>query len=113
MLFLALVFVLTVFVVPPAPARALTFPQFGDSIHDYGVDLDGNRLFDELRIDFTATVLGGELLGEPEAGRIVEGGSADFFLVHGDPLMDPTALWRVWRVAWLPEAVGPAEPTTS
>ena len=60
-----------------------------------------------------ATVLGGELLGEPEAGRIVEGGPADFFLVHGDPLTDPTALWRVWRVAWLPEAVGPAEPTTS
>src|SRR3989475_9504011 len=41
-----------------------------------------------------ATVLGGELLGEPEAGRIVEGGPADFFLVHGDPLTDPTALWR-------------------
>ena len=61
----------------------------------------------------SATVRGGELLGEPEAGRIVEGGPADFFLVHGDPLTDPTALWRVWRVAWLPEAVGPAEPTTS
>ncbi len=47
-----------------------------------------------------ATVRGGELLGEPEAGRLVEGGPADFFLVHGDPLSDPTALWRVWRVAW-------------
>lgn len=47
-----------------------------------------------------ATVRGGELLGEPEAGRIVEGGPADFFLVHGDPLSDPTALWRVWTVAW-------------
>ena len=57
MLFLALVFTLTVLVVPTPPARAFTFPQFGDSIHDYGVDLDGNRLFDELRIDFTATVL--------------------------------------------------------
>jgi imidazolonepropionase-like amidohydrolase len=42
---------------------------------------------------------GGELLGEPEAGVITEGGPADFFLVHGDPLTDPTALWRVWRVA--------------
>ena len=52
-----------------------------------------------------------ELLEEPEAGRIVEGGPADFFLVHGDPLTDPTALWRVWRVAWLPEAPGRADPT--
>src|SRR5438034_1427988 len=49
----------------------------------------------------SATVLGGELLDDPDAGRIFEGGPADFFLVHGDPLTDPTALWRVWRVAWL------------
>lgn len=42
---------------------------------------------------------GGELLGEPTAGVIAEGGPADFSLVHGDPLSDPTALWRVWRVA--------------
>jgi imidazolonepropionase-like amidohydrolase len=42
---------------------------------------------------------GGELLGEPEAGVIRAGGPADFSLVHGDPLRDPTALWRVWRVA--------------
>ncbi len=42
---------------------------------------------------------GGELLGEPQAGVIAEGGPADFSLVHGDPLSDPTALWRVWRVA--------------
>jgi imidazolonepropionase-like amidohydrolase len=42
----------------------------------------------------------GEILGEPEAGQIREGGRADFFLVHGDPLSDPSALWRVWRVAW-------------
>jgi imidazolonepropionase-like amidohydrolase len=42
---------------------------------------------------------GGELLGEPDAGVIREGGPADFSLVHGDPLSDPTALWRVWRVA--------------
>ena len=47
-----------------------------------------------------ATARGGELLGEPEAGRIAEGGPADFFLVHGDPLADPSALWRVWKVAW-------------
>lgn len=44
-----------------------------------------------------ATWRGGELLGEPEAGAIREGGPADFFLVHGDPLSDPAALWRVWR----------------
>ncbi len=48
----------------------------------------------------SATTRGGELLGEPEAGRIVEGGPADFFLVHGDPLTEPAALWRVWKVAW-------------
>ena len=46
-----------------------------------------------------ATWHGGQLLGEPEAGVIREGGPADFFLVHGDPLSDPGALWRVWRVA--------------
>jgi imidazolonepropionase-like amidohydrolase len=42
---------------------------------------------------------GGELLGEPDAGVIREGGPSDFFLVHGDPLSDPAALWRVWRIA--------------
>ena len=47
-----------------------------------------------------ATWRGGEVLGEPDAGSIREGGPADFALVHGDPLSDPTALWRVWRVAW-------------
>ncbi len=47
-----------------------------------------------------ATWRGGELLGEDEAGIVREGGPADFFLVHGDPLSDPSALWRVWRVAW-------------
>jgi imidazolonepropionase-like amidohydrolase len=46
-----------------------------------------------------ATWRGGELLGEPDAGVIREGGPADFFLVHGDPLSDPAVLWRVWRVA--------------
>ncbi|HEX5591004.1 MAG TPA: amidohydrolase family protein, partial [Candidatus Limnocylindrales bacterium] len=47
-----------------------------------------------------ATWRGGELLGEAEAGTLTEGGPADFFLVHGDPLSDPAVLWRVWRVAW-------------
>lgn len=47
-----------------------------------------------------ATWRGGELLGEPDAGALREGGPADFALVHGDPLSDPAALWRVWRVAW-------------
>jgi imidazolonepropionase-like amidohydrolase len=47
-----------------------------------------------------ATWRGGELLGEPEAGVLREGGPADFFVVHGDPLSDPDALWRVWRTAW-------------
>ena len=48
-----------------------------------------------------ATWRGGELLGEPDAGRVREGGPADLVLVHGDPLSDPAALWRVWRVGWL------------
>ncbi|HXI80364.1 MAG TPA: amidohydrolase family protein [Verrucomicrobiae bacterium] len=52
-----------------------------------------------------ATWRGGELLGEADAGAIREGGPADFALVHGDPLSDPTALWRVWRVAWAPDPV--------
>jgi imidazolonepropionase-like amidohydrolase len=46
-----------------------------------------------------ATRNGGTLLGEPEAGVVREGGPADFAVVHGDPLSDPAALWRVWRVA--------------
>jgi imidazolonepropionase-like amidohydrolase len=46
-----------------------------------------------------ATWRGGELLGEPEAGVIREGGPASFFLIHGDPLTDPAALWRVWKVS--------------
>ena len=52
----------------------------------------------------SATIRGGELLGQVDAGSIVEGGPADFFLVHGDPTTDPTALWRVWRVAWLDDS---------
>jgi imidazolonepropionase-like amidohydrolase len=47
-----------------------------------------------------ATANGGDLLGEPDAGRLREGGPADFLLVHGDPLSDPAAMWRVWRVSW-------------
>ncbi len=50
----------------------------------------------------SATWRGGDLLGETGAGQIMEGGPADFALVHGDPLSDPAALWRVWRVAWAP-----------
>lgn len=46
-----------------------------------------------------ATWRGGDLLREPTAGRLTAGGPADFFLVHGNPLEDPSALWRVWRVA--------------
>lgn len=47
-----------------------------------------------------ATWRGGIVIGDPDAGTVREGGPADFLLVHGDPLSDPTALWRVWRVAW-------------
>ena len=45
-----------------------------------------------------ATWQGGSVLGDPDAGRIKVGGPAHFTLVHGDPLADPAALWRVWRV---------------
>lgn len=46
-----------------------------------------------------ATWRGGDLLGATNAGRIVEGGPADFFLVDGDPYSDPSALWSVRRLA--------------
>ena len=46
-----------------------------------------------------ATWRGGELLDEPGAGVIREGGPADFVVVGGDPLSDPAALWRVRRPA--------------
>ncbi len=46
------------------------------------------------------TVNGGRLLREPDAGLLRPGGPADFALVHGDPLSDPAALWRVWRTSW-------------
>ena len=40
-----------------------------------------------------------------DAGSLREGGPADFVLVHGDPLSDPSALWRVWRVSWAPDPI--------
>ena len=48
----------------------------------------------------SATWRGGELLGEPDAGVLREGGPADLVLVHGDPLSDAAALWRAWHVSW-------------
>jgi len=45
-----------------------------------------------------ATWQGGAVLGDPDAGRIRAGGPAHFTLVHGDPLADSSALWRVWGV---------------
>lgn len=46
-----------------------------------------------------ATWRGGELLGEPDAGRIREGGPANFFLVAGDPYSNPAALRNIRRLA--------------
>ena len=37
----------------------------------------------------SATWRGGELLGEPDAGVIREGGPGDLVLVHGDPAVGP------------------------
>ena len=67
--------------------------ELGVLSRDLGRLVDGG-VEDErgLRDDRRAT-------GEDEAGRIREGGPADFTLVHGDPLSDPAAMWRVWRVA--------------
>ena len=45
-----------------------------------------------------ATRNGGGLYGVDHAGRIGVGMPADLVLVHGDPLSDPRALWRVWAV---------------
>ncbi len=45
-----------------------------------------------------ATWRGGDVLRDPHAGRLVVGAPAAFTLVHGDPLSEPSALWRVWRV---------------
>jgi imidazolonepropionase-like amidohydrolase len=52
-----------------------------------------------------ATWKAGQILDEPDAGQLREGGPADFFLVHGDPLSDPSALWRVWRIAWVDASI--------
>jgi imidazolonepropionase-like amidohydrolase len=35
--------------------------------------------------------------GTDFGGGLTVGGPADFFLVHGNPLEDPSSLWRVWR----------------
>jgi imidazolonepropionase-like amidohydrolase len=45
-----------------------------------------------------ATWRGGEVVGEPTAGKIEPGMPADLVLVHGDPLSDARALWHVWAV---------------
>ena len=46
----------------------------------------------------SATRNGGALYGVDHAGRIEVGMPADLVLVHGDPLSDPRAMWRVWAV---------------
>jgi len=46
-----------------------------------------------------ATWRGGDVMSEPNAGRLVEGARADFFLVSGDPYSNPAALWNVQRLA--------------
>jgi len=45
-----------------------------------------------------ATRNGGALYGVDHAGRIDAGMPADLVLVLGDPLSDPSAMWRVWAV---------------
>jgi imidazolonepropionase-like amidohydrolase len=47
----------------------------------------------------SATWRGGELMGN-DAGTLRDGGPADFLVVHGNPLDNPSALWRVWWVGW-------------
>ena len=48
-----------------------------------------------------ATWRGGDVLGIPDAGRISLGTPARFILIHGDPLTDPAATWRIWRTIGL------------
>lgn len=55
----------------------------------------GLEPFEALR---AATRNGGALYGVDHAGRLEVGAPADLVLVHGDPLSDPRALWRVWSV---------------
>jgi imidazolonepropionase-like amidohydrolase len=45
-----------------------------------------------------ATRNGGALYGVDHAGHLDEGMPADLVLVHGDPLSDARAMWRVWAV---------------
>lgn len=45
-----------------------------------------------------ATWRGGDLLGDPLAGRLVIDAPARAVFVHGDPYRDPGSLHRVWRV---------------
>jgi imidazolonepropionase-like amidohydrolase len=45
-----------------------------------------------------ATRNGGALYGVDHAGHLDEGQPADLVLVHGDPLSDARAMWRVWAV---------------
>jgi imidazolonepropionase-like amidohydrolase len=45
-----------------------------------------------------ATRNGGALYGVDHAGRLDEDMPADLVLVHGDPLSDARAMWRVWAV---------------
>jgi len=47
---------------------------------------------------YAATRAGGAVLGHEHAGRIAEGMPGNVVLIHGDPLSDPRALWRVWAV---------------
>lgn len=44
------------------------------------------------------TWVAGDIIGQPAAGRIQVGAPANLLLVHGDPTIDPSALWRVWEV---------------
>jgi imidazolonepropionase-like amidohydrolase len=44
-----------------------------------------------------ATWRGGDVIGDARAGRIAVGDPAHFSLVHGDPLSEPAALWRIWH----------------
>ena len=44
-----------------------------------------------------ATWRGGDVLGIPDAGRLSPGTPARFILIHGNPLTDPAAAWRIWR----------------
>ncbi len=69
-----------------------TFGEFGAE-HS----LDAYKIMHaQLETDSGFTLMASDTAAEMERTP----GDNIFALVHGDPLSDPRALWRVWRTSW-------------